>query len=70
MKPYYCGVRDCVHEGYGDRKAQSLHTCRAFPKGIPWSIVVGDVKHTSVLPGQVGGFVLIPGPEDLLPDSA
>jgi hypothetical protein len=68
MKPYYCGVRDYVHKGHGDRKAQDLHICRAFPKGIPWAIVVGDVKHTSVLPGQVGDYVLTPGTEDLLPD--
>jgi hypothetical protein len=66
----YCDIRDCRHLGYGDRKADRLHVCRAFPKGIPWAIVAGKVKHTSVLPGQVGLHVLKPGPDDLRPDSA
>jgi hypothetical protein len=66
----YCDVRDCRHLGYGDPRADRLHVCRAFPKGIPWAIVIGKVRHTSVLPGQVGDYVLKPGPEDLRPDTA
>ncbi|MBM3315757.1 cytoplasmic protein [candidate division WOR-3 bacterium] len=60
----YCDLRDCIHLGYANRLAEALHTCRAFPKGIPWDIVIGKVKHTEVLPGQTGDCVLTPGPED------
>ncbi len=65
----YCDVRDCWHLGRGSRRADRLHVCRAFPKGIPWMIVTGKVRHTSVLRGQVGNYVLKPGPDDLRPES-
>jgi hypothetical protein len=41
-----------------------MFVCRAFPNGIPWGIVTGKVKHTEVLPGQVGDYVLDPGSEN------
>jgi|WetSurMetagenome_2_1015567.scaffolds.fasta_scaffold310241_1 hypothetical protein len=62
----YCTERDCRH--YRDvANSNGTHVCRAFPRGIPWSILNGKVIHTTILPGQVGGYVLKPGPQDQLP---
>ena len=35
--------------------------CRAFPKGIPFSIAYGDDKHDKVVPGQTGTIVFEKG---------
>jgi hypothetical protein len=34
-------------------------TCKAFPKGIPDSILFSDKKHTSHVEGQVGNYVFV-----------
>lgn len=54
MLPIYCLT--CQHYE-GDSR------CPAFPAPaeIPYEIMVGEIKHDHVLPGQVGDFVRIEG---------
>lgn len=33
-------------------------TCQAFPEGIPHEFLVGELRHSRPVPGQVGKFVL------------
>lgn len=33
------------------------YSCSAFPKGIPDSILEGNEKHDTVIPGQAGKFI-------------
>jgi hypothetical protein len=35
-------------------------TCKAFPEGIPRSIIIRDTNHNKVLPGQTGDFIYEP----------
>jgi hypothetical protein len=35
-------------------------TCPAFPDGLPESIVLGENRHTEILPGQANDFVYSP----------
>ena len=32
-------------------------TCKAFPKGISWDILDGEIKHDKHISGQVGDYV-------------
>lgn len=56
-----CMLRDCQHlrSSEGDRPC-----CLAFPNGIPDKYFHHE-EHTSVVPGQVGSYVLTPGPYDM-----
>lgn len=45
---------DCLHLDRGNVEGI---TCKAFPKGIPDSILVEQEKHTKPIKGQVGGYV-------------
>jgi hypothetical protein len=35
-------------------------TCSAFPEGLPEDIVLGENRHTEILPGQANDFVYSP----------
>lgn len=35
-------------------------TCKAFPNGIPRSILEGKNEHTSPIPGQIGSYIYTP----------
>jgi hypothetical protein len=50
-----CFKRMCKHyEGIEDSNPEpsARHICKAFPKGIPDEVVVGENDHLSLIPGQ------------------
>ena len=48
----YVGCLGCAHRRLGKR----LH-CAAYPEGIPFAIISGQVDHLVPRPGQVGDTV-------------
>lgn len=53
-----CVLRKCIHymgvsEPLGREELQ-VHTCLAFPEGIPSDIAYGDEKHLMPYPGDEG----------------
>jgi hypothetical protein len=54
-KNFPCGT--CQHYRFF-----KLINCEAFPKGIPEDIILGDNRHTEIIPGQTNEFVYTPMP--------
>jgi hypothetical protein len=55
-----CFIRMCRHyEGIEDSnpEASAKHICKAFPKGIPDEIVMGENDHLISIPGQISDEV-------------
>lgn len=53
---YYIGV-----DQPDGTELTEVHTCPAFPKGIPEEIAYGDNKHLTKHKNQVGDYVYEPG---------
>lgn len=52
MASYVIQCSDCAHQISGTEAK-----CKAFPDGIPKDVIVGNIRHDRILPGQTGDYV-------------
>jgi hypothetical protein len=57
LVPMYCLM--CKHVGDPIDEGKKL-ACRAYPKGIPKGIMVGDIEHLQVEKDQEGKYIFDP----------
>lgn len=66
---WYCAHLTGEYEAGNDEDGYDMvHTCKAFPGGIPPEVFWGDVVHAGDYPGAVSGIAFEPGPDIEVPD--